>query len=167
MFSILTKMFKKEYEKGVTAGRKSARDEERNSRREIEEIVLRDMIGHPVIVVTNEWGNPIVGIAKRIEYMTKAQNPVLVYENFLSEEKEEVICGGVSMFFSDQRLNTALTLNPFELWAICATNSHGHGDFDKPKREERWSKERCHEVLHKNGFFEYWEKFKAAEKQKD
>lgn len=167
MFSFFRKMKENEFNSGFNAGYTKAREEVTQSRESFRLVEMQMAVGTPVIVVPNEWDNPVVGFAKRIETTGRDGNiRMLVIDNYLSEEIKEVICGGVQMNYSDQRLDVALSLDPYQLWAITAHGSHGFGDFDKPKSGVRWDKGKCMEVLKKNGFFEKWETFQK-EKMKD
>ena len=145
----------KAHAQGVREGRRLEHLESQQRRGDIERMLLASQIGRPVIVVPNEWDNPVIGFGDSI--MEVGSSQVLVVKNYLSMEK--VVCGGVRMDFSMQRLEVALALNPYQLWAITAHNSVGHHDFDKPKSGERWDRERILEALHRNGFFERWAAF--------
>lgn len=118
-------------------------------------------LNKPVIVVPNEWANPVVGFGKTI--VPVGRSNVLVVENYITQE--EVWCGGVRLDFSKQRLDICLTLDPYQLWAITAHNAVGFEDFNKPKSGERWSKERILAALESNGFFRRWQAFKANQSQ--
>ena len=143
---------------GVREGRASQQEEERNRRDEFRRIELEGCVDHPVIIVPNEWDNPVVGFGKSI--VSVGRSNVLLVHNYISNE--EVICGGVRMDFSEQRLDICLSLDPYQLWAITAHNSVGNEDFDKPKSGERWAKEKIMQVLEDNGFFTRWNEFKKS-----
>ena len=157
MFNIFSRTPQKSYEQGVIDERSAA--QARRAQFHHEE--LSRCINAPVIIVPNEWDNPVIGFGASI--MEVGSSSVLVVKNYLS--MEEVVCGGVRMDFSLQRLEVALTLDPYQLWAITAHNSVGHSDFDKPKSGQRWSREKILSTLTENGFFKRWEKFLQAELQ--
>lgn len=112
----------------------------------------------PLIVVPNEWDNPVIGFGEHIQMIGAA--PVLVVRNYLTNQN--VICGGVKMGYSEQRLRTVLSLNPFDLWALVAHNSHGFGEFTKPKTGECWDEQKIVTTLRDNGFFTRVQEFFAA-----
>ena len=57
----------------------------------------------------------------------------------------------------------ALSLDPFQLWAITAHNAVGHEDFTKPKSGQRWDRQAILDALERHGFFERWRDFKAQQ----
>lgn len=142
---------------GVREGRAAQQEEERKRRDQFRRVELEGCIDRPVIIVPNEWDNPVVGFGKSI--MSVGCSQVLVVHNYLS--MDDVICGGVRMDFSEQRLDVCLSLDPYQLWAITAHNSVGNEDFNKPKSGERWPKEKVMQALEDNGFFTRWQAFKA------
>lgn len=106
-------------------------------------------VGAPVIIVPNEWGNPVVGFGKEI--MEIGSSAVLVVENYLTGE--DVVCGGVRMDYSRQKLEALLKLDPYERWAVLAVNTVGHENYDKPKSGKAWGKEQIIDKLESSGFF--------------
>lgn len=145
----------KAHAQGVREGRRLGHLESQQRRGEMERMLLASQIGRPVIVVPNEWDNPVIGFGDSI--MEVGSSQVLVVENYLTMEK--VVCGGVRMDFSMQRLEVALALDPYQLWAITAHNSVGHHDFDKPKSGVRWDRHQIIAALHQHGFFNRWQAF--------
>lgn len=62
--------------------------------------------------------------------MEVGSSSLLVVKNYLSMER--VVCGGVRMDFSLQRLEVVLSLDPYQLWAITAHNAVGYSDMNTP-----------------------------------
>jgi hypothetical protein len=137
---------------GVLEGRQAQREEERLSRTQFRQQELLLLLSRPLIIVPNEWCNPVIGFGKDV--VPVGQSNVLVVQDYLS--MEDVICEGVRMDFSDQRLEIVLTLDPYQLWAITAHNSVGNENFNKPKSGVRWTREIILQALENNGFFERW-----------
>lgn len=154
---LLRKQLQQEHAQGVREGRRLQSDEDwarRQAGRDKEQEIA---IGAPVIMVPNEWDNPIIGFGERLEDL--GHSKTLLVHNYVTNKLSR--CGGVQMDFSDQRLAIVLDLDPFQLWAITAHNAVGHEDFHKPKTSERWPRERILDALKAHGFFERWEAFKA------
>jgi hypothetical protein len=105
----------------------------------------------PLIVILNEWDNPIIGFGERVEAFGQQGSPMLAIKDYLT--MKAVYCGGVKLPYSRQRLDALLTLNPFDLCSLVYTQ-HGYGDFNKNKSGERWSNEKILSTLETNGFFE-------------
>lgn len=145
------------YQQGVRDGRNAQADKERMRREAFERAEMMARVGAPVIVVPNEWDNPIIGFGH--DLMPVGGATVLVVKNYVSNSL--VWCGGVTMDFSEQRLEVVLNLDPFQLWAITAHNAVGHEDFIKPKSGTRWERQAILDALERHGFFERWRDFKA------
>lgn len=159
MFSFFHKKLSElELKKSHDAGYNKAREEAQAIRYN----KMKSYSDAPIIVVPNEWSNPIVGFAKKIE-VKASNNYVLLIDNYLSEPIQEVISNGIPMHYSAQRLEVVLSLDPYQLFAIAGHEYHGRGNFDRPKLGVRWDKERCMEVLKSNDFFERLEKFKKKD----
>jgi len=148
---------------GVREGRAQQHREDLDRRESYRKVEMERHIGAPVIVVPNEWDNPIIGFGKCLQQV--GHSWILVIDNYVTSE--EVFCGGVMMDFSDQRLEIVLALDPFQLWAITAHNSVGYEDFSKPKSCERWERQTILHALEKNGFFIRWAEFKEKERQEN
>lgn len=145
------------YEQGVRDGRQAQADKDRMRREALDRMAMVARLGAPVIVVPNEWDNPVIGFGH--DLMTIGSSTVLVVKNYVTDAL--VWCGGVTMDFSEQRLEIALSLDPFQLWAITAHNAVGHEDFTKPKSSQRWDRQAILDALERHGFFERWRDFKA------
>lgn len=159
MFNIIKRAREQAYQQGVAEGRRAQSSEAQARRDEFRRIELEAYIGTPVIIVPNEWDNPVIGFGKSIAAI--GSSAILVVQNYLT--MQDTWCGGVRMDFSEQRLEIALSLDPYQLWAITAHNAVGHENFDKPKSGQRWGRQRILDALTANGFFQRWEDFKAQQ----
>lgn len=108
-----------------------ARSRQIERHNQIKTIELEMMIGKPIISISNEWANPIIGFAKYVDFITDAKNPVLIVKDYLTG-KEMMLLGSV-YYFSEQRFNALAKLDPFEICSIIYHNSCGEHDFDKNK----------------------------------
>jgi hypothetical protein len=123
-------------------------------------------VGTPVICISNEWDDPVVGFVTHIEYITKAQNPVPVVMDYLSGR--EVMVMGAVYDFTDQRLDAFLKLAPYERWVMAQRHGFHHYSKDlsieellemsmNPKR--LLSSEEVYDKLIKSGFYDNHVKF--------
>lgn len=155
LFGFLDKIKQQAYQLGYAKGRHDESVDQTARRDEFYRVEKEFMVGKPVIAVPNEWTNPVIGFVSHVDYI--GHSPVLWIDDEIRGEKRT--CGGVIMGFSYQRLDMALTLDPYQLWAITAHNSVDFGDFEKPHSGERWSKEKIMDKLREGDFFERWEAF--------
>lgn len=90
----------------------SALAEKAHSERQIAEF----SVGTPVICISNEWKDPVIGFVSQIEYITQAKNPVPVVMDYLSDR--ELMVMGAVYDFTFQRLDAFLKLAPHERWVM-------------------------------------------------
>lgn len=148
---------KKAFNKGFHEGYNKHLEETIQRKKDYDKNALNHYIGRPLIVVPNEWCNPIVGFGKCVEDF--GHSKVLRIENYLGEEISDCFCSGIIMDFSYQKFDVSMMLDPYQLWAILAVNSVSHENFDKPKSGHRNTPEECRAMLEKNGFFKRADEF--------
>lgn len=90
--------------------------QEDDRREESRRITAEFSVGTPVICISNEWEDPVIGFVSHIEYITKARNPVPVVMDYLSGQ--ELMVMGVVYDFTRQRLDAFLKLAPYERWVM-------------------------------------------------
>ncbi len=129
---------------------KKLEDEREESTRQYAIYELDQFVNKPVICLSNEWKNPIIGYGTRIDFITQAMNPVLCVHNYL-DGQEYVVLGSV-FHFNEQRFNALFKLNPFELCSFIY-GRYMADEFDKAISEERNGKEEIQELLETNGFY--------------
>lgn len=163
LFKAFSKFFSQEINDMVNKAKNDAKNEERNYREEQRKhcqfIELSMMIGKPVISISNEWDNPIVGFGKRIEFITKAETPVLIIEDYVSGE--DVLVLSTPFYFSEQRFNALSKLDPFEICSIIFRNSAWMEPFEKVKSGVFDGYDVIFEKLKSTDFYERAEKAKA------
>lgn len=91
-------------------GLKKAKDDEEARRMEIEEIRLSSFIGQPVIVISNEVSNPMVGIAKEVTHITLANVPMLVVEDVVTGQNYVVF--GTVFAYTEQKFDALNNMDP-------------------------------------------------------
>lgn len=114
-------------------------------------LILQDFIGKPVIVVSNEWDTPVVGIGARIEYITLSNVPMLVVESYI--DGKEYIAFGTVFAYTKQKMRAMFKLTPFELCSLIYYKTT-YAVFDKEIRTDRMEYDEAVSNLTKNGFFE-------------
>ena len=137
-------------------------EQERRYRiRESETIELSQFVGRPIICISNEWETPKIGFGKRIEFITKAENPILCMHNYL-DDKEYLIMG-TSFYFTEQRFDALFKLDPFELCSFIY-GRYLFDRMDKEKCNELKGKEEVKQLLEVSGFYKRLEKFNQSRK---
>lgn len=115
--------------------------------RAIDAIEAQQYIGRPVIYVPNEWDNIVVGFCKHID----TEKGVVTFVQDYVEERDTFFLG-FPYFYTRQRLDALLKLDPFERCSIIYRH-HGGDKFDKVKTGNPLSREATYERLHDSGFF--------------
>lgn len=137
---------------GMADGIQKERDRNRQERDRLHDIELQQYLGKKVIAISNEWENPIVGVVTGFEPITKAQRLVPIIHDYI--RNEDVLCLSKIKFYTEQKLNAILTLDPFSVIALVYNCYDTDENFEKVKRGDRWPKENITEILRINGFFD-------------
>ncbi len=117
--------------KDISKAEDQFRSNQIERRNQITSIEYEMMVGKPIIGISNEWADPIIGFAVCVDYVTESKNPVLIVKNYLTG-KEVMLMGSV-YYYSEQRFNALAKLDPFEICSIVYHNSCGEHDFEKNK----------------------------------
>lgn len=130
---------------------------------EIERITLEAYVGQPVIMIGNEWTDPVIGFALRVDFITQHQDPILVIQDDLSGR--EVISFGKLYRFSLQRFDALYKLTPYERCSLI----YNHTEFGlgKPQRETVLTKKQAKARLEAAGFFTRLEGLIEAQGKQD
>lgn len=160
MFPSLSSIKQEAFREGVRVGRAQEQQEANERKDAFRRIEQEYWLNTPVIIVPNEWTDPIIGFVSRVECVGKS-TALVVFDEL---RQKEMMCGGVLMGYSNQRLQVALDLDPYQLWAITAHNNVDFGDFDKPKSGVRQNKKDILRQLDASGFFERVASFETKRK---
>lgn len=128
------------------------RKNENERKQECSILELGLLVGKPVIAISNEWDNPVVGFAKEITLVSKANNPYLVIHDYLTDQ--EVIPLGKVFFYTEQRFEAVMKLDPFELCCLLYTNTFSDRTYVKEIRQQRDTREVIIQKLTESGFYE-------------
>lgn len=99
----------------------------------------------PVIVIPNEWRNPIIGFVNKISEKT-----LIVYDYI---EDKEVEAYWRTFIFTEQRYQLVLKLDPFELCSILYPEDCLETDFRKEKKQYLLKPEDINKRLRENYFW--------------
>lgn len=162
IFEIIRNIFPKQFSEIIEDAKKLALKEERAHINQQKDkclaIELDMMIGKPVISISNEWSNPVIGFGKRVEFITKASKPVLIIEDYISGE--DILTLSVPFYYSEQRFIALSKLEPFEICSIIYKNSAWMEPFEKVKSGVFDGYDVILDKLKKTDFFERAEKAK-------
>ena len=164
-FDMFKKIFQNDIQREMQMAAHEALVAERErvseSRRQSDFYSLEGLVGKPVICISNEWENPVVGVAQKVDFITKGDCPVLVVKDYFSNEEKMIM--GKSFLYTEQRFNAVFKLSPFELCSLI----YGYiDDFDKEKKSALATKDEYVAELKKNGFFEVCDEFVRKENRK-
>lgn len=147
----------KEKQVAVNEAVKKAIAERRENEANFRRVVHESYKGKPIIILTNEWNNPIIGEVIDLEY-GNGNNPWYVCQDYISGEV--CCCLSEPKAFSMQKLQILGKLNPDEICAMYFEGVSYHSTFRKLQSygKENPNKftgyEDWMENLTKNGFFE-------------
>lgn len=155
LFNLFSTLFNKEMNQMKATIKSEAyyeyHEKNKEENRQIELFSLKEMIGKPIIVVSNEWDDVIVGFATEVRFITQSQQPILVMKNHITGE--EMLVSGKVYAYTLQKLNAILKLDPYELCSLIYYPDV-YEDFDKEKTGVRNSSEEFILKLKQSGFFE-------------
>lgn len=124
-------------------------DYARSSSMDLRKFDLERLVNEPVIVLNNEWDNPIIGFAEAINFIGGTH--LLVVQDYLTNKKYPVM--GLTFRFTDERFELFKKLNPFEMNAY-AYREHNDFEHEKAKHSTFDEYEILVQKLTNNGFFE-------------
>lgn len=150
---------KRHYDRGHRQGWFDANKEAAIERKRLVEVELSLMINKPVIVVGNEWNDPIIGFGLSIEHVSKARTPMLVVRDYLNGD--DVLTFGVIRPFTNQLYRAIKKLDPFERWVLISRMQTNFEDFNKPKIGIASTPEELDRKLAASGFFVKLKEFRS------
>lgn len=156
LYRVFSKFFQKEINAQISLAKQKAQSdffEARNtSNNQAVLSELQSYIGKPVISISNEWDDPIIGIGKEIVFISKANTPKLVIEDYISGK--EYMPLGIIMGFTEQRFKALSKLDPFEICSLLYRNNHVFSAFKKNKSGTFSGYDSLHEKLMKTDFYQ-------------
>lgn len=146
------KKIKSSYNQGFSDGIIHQKTHDLAEKSKIKQFEVEQYVGKKVIAFSNEWENPIIGVGHHIEYITQSNSPVLVIQDYV--ENRKIYSLGIIKFYTEQKLNAILSLDPFSLIALVYHCYDTPEKFETIKRGERWENEKILKALKDNGFFD-------------
>lgn len=143
--------FQRELENHKRALEIEVRNEEYEKRRSYELAELQSFVGKPVICFSNEVQAPTIGFGERVEFITRAQNPVLIVSDYITYQ--EVMVMGQVREYTDQLLQAAFTVDPNVLIALLFKN-YGGVEINKKPIGRMYSLGQALNILEARGFVE-------------
>lgn len=111
----------KQFNSGVFEGEKNEILRSRDLRSKTKFFEVEQRLGTPVIVVTNEWSDPVIGFVTDATTLGTGEAPFPVVTDAVTDEP--LICFGHLVNFSESTLKALLSLNPYEQWEL-VTDQH-------------------------------------------
>lgn len=113
------------FERGADSGEKigymKAINQRNKDKKEAEAFELQKFIDQKVIVIGNNWEDPIFGYGKFVDTITQDKSPVLVLKDSITNEV--LLTLGKTFLYSDSLMNTILMLNPYQRWELATGQS--------------------------------------------
>lgn len=172
LFNVFSKIFAKKIENlnkmyAIELLEKHKKEEAEN-RAKYRLMEIEIFLGAPVIALSNEWNEPIIGEIVAID--AGKGSPWITYKNYITGKESYTM---VTPFaFSMQKLKMLGKLNPDEICCLFYEGRSHHGEFKKhktygsAKKNEFTNYETWIKNLTKNGFFEKFGDFLKEEEEK-
>lgn len=172
LFNLIKKIFAKEIERlesiSATKAVNQYRNESFENKNKFRKAEAEIWIGKPIIALSNEWNEPIVGELLRIEDFGNGSFGY-VYKNYITGKESFTMVNPLA--FSEQKLNILGKLNPDEYCCLFYEGVSYFGEFRKhpnygQKRELEFTNyENWIVQLNKNGFYEKFGEFLKSEEK--
>lgn len=131
LFKLFSKIFANQIQTYTEEKVRDALIQERKNRMENEEsfrqVEAEYYVGKPIIALSNEWNEPIVGELLRVEGLKRGV--IYVYKNYITNEEAYTLVS--PMAFSEQKLKVIGKLNPDEICCLLYEGKSSYGEFRK------------------------------------
>lgn len=114
-------------------------------------VVLEQFVGAPVICISNEHDNFVIGFGVRIEYITQAQNPILIVKSYV--DGQEYVSFSKVYLYNPDLLFTICNMNRGALHALIYNNYDQDELNIKPPEGHIYTHTELTEILEENGFY--------------
>ena len=155
-------------QKGVYRGTEEERARQNEAQKRSRIIQAESFLDAPIITLSNEWNNPLVG--KIVSIYTDKGSPLYTIHDYISNTER---CTLVTPFeFSMQKLQMIGKLNPDEICCLFYEGRSHHGTFRKHKTYGKFNDfafthyDDWMEKLTQNGFFDTFGDFLKSEEKK-
>lgn len=172
-FSVVKKLFNKQIKhlEAIAASNAVAsyREEQTENHRKMKRCEAEMWLDKPIIGLSNEWNEPIVG--ELIEIVEEKNGSFwFVYKNYLTNKESSTLF--LPFAFSEQKLKTIGKMNPDE---YCSLLYEGRSYFGEFRKHPNYGKTRENEFsgyenwvkkLKENGFYDRFGDFLKGEEEK-
>lgn len=134
-------------------------NEDECRRRNHEHWKLESFLGKPVMYFSNEVQPPLVGFGKQLELITQAKQPVLIIEDYLTDQ--DMMAMGRIRHYTEQLLTAAFTVEPNTLIALLYP-VYDAVEVDKKPLGKQYTLMEARRVLTDRGFYERLQTYRLA-----
>lgn len=160
MYKLFSKLFDERIEAELVRAINVSKELERKKRSDHDIANLEFYVNKPVIVISNEIDNPVIGFGQRVQLITLAQTPVLIVKDYVSGE--ERMCLSNPYFYSEQLFHLVMDSDRNALNALLYTNRYTDTPFCKNTSEPILNKNEMIQTLIENGFVARHDEWKAS-----
>jgi len=157
--NIFTKTYEEIFNTGVRCGTENERNRQLNERKEINRFKNEYLISKKVIVISNEWEDPMIGIVLGFEDFNRNEcHPII--ENAITNEV--VVSFGKIVPYSSEILQSLVGMSPWARWEMLT----GQKIKRNPPTDVKLSTyDELMQQLEDNRFFDFQEKMKERLKE--
>jgi hypothetical protein len=87
LFELFRKFFKKELAQVKQEVMNHWQQHQMSRKRDIEVMTCQQLVGQPVIYISNEVDNLVVGFVSSVQFVTQAQQPMLLVHDYISDKE--------------------------------------------------------------------------------
>lgn len=145
----------REYGRGFNAGYDHRSNQQLDTFKKCKLSEVQIYVNKPVICISNEVDNPIIGFGARVEFVSKAQNPILMVRDYVTNEDFGIM--GKTFAYTTQRFDAIFKLEKNELISLMFDSDQ---TFNKKPLEEILSKDEIVARLEENGFYKLLESYR-------
>lgn len=157
LFSLVKSFFNEEInaEKSLsfTKGMEQQRESSFKGKCGLKRLEVEMMVGKPVIYISNEWSDPVVGFG--VGTLDIGSSCALIVKDYISGKELTVM--STAHAYSETLLNAVLKLNPFEAASLLYRNHDW--SYEHPKYGQYNGVEYIKNKLDTSGFFDELKKY--------
>lgn len=151
IYNQLNHIFKDQIEREIASKKQAQREIELERQYDRKLYDVEFYIGKPVIVVSNEFENPVIGFGERVDITTVANKPLLIVHDYIINSPR--LCAGKTFLFNEQMFNFILDADKNALIVFLYTAMFNALEINKKPMHSILDKDAIHRVLVSNGFY--------------
>lgn len=160
--SLITRLAQKQIQSAFNAGVKSERTRREASSLETKWFEMDALTAGPVICVSNEHDNIVVGFIERIESICLSNEPLAIVKDYVSG-KTLAIMGSI-FGYTEDRFNALADMSPSQRVTVIYHSAYSREDkvFNNltTAEEDILTREEVIIKLRENGFYDWWKELK-------